>query len=120
MSRLWQLSVLIILFKAYRILLYSNNPGSIKETQDVINLCDKHKIYPDIKVVSVAEINNVYTALDSGSASTVRYVLDLENTLKEGVVCSGGPPQIGDVTEKLEVSGVLKELCGLFFCCRWL
>ena len=85
-----------------------------------INLCDKHKIYPDIKVVSVTEINNVYTALDSGSASTVRYVLDLENTLKEGVVCSGGPPQIGDVKDKLEVSGVLKELCGLFFCCRWL
>ena len=49
----------------------------------MINLCDKHKIYPDIKVVSVTEINNVYTALDSGNTSTVRYVLDLENTLKD-------------------------------------
>jgi len=78
----------------------------------MINLCDKHKIYPDIKVVvSVAEINNVYTALDSGSASTLRYVLGLEHTLK--VV----PPKIGDVIEKLEASGVLRELCGLLFCC---
>jgi len=85
----------------------------------VINLCDKHKIYPDIKVVSVTEINNVYTALDSGSASTVRYVLDLENTLKEGVVCAGGPPQIGDVTEKFDKVGILWEFLGLLFSCKW-
>lgn len=85
----------------------------------MINLCDKHKIYPDIKVVSVTEINNVYTALDSGNTSTVRYVLDLENTLKEGVVCLGGSPQIGEVEDKMTIGGIVWDCCGLFFCCRW-
>ena len=85
----------------------------------MINLCAEHKIYPDIKVVSVTEINNVFTALDSGNNSNVRYVLDLANTLKEGVVCEGGPPKIGEVTDKLTVGGVLWECCGLLCCCRW-
>lgn len=92
--------------------------GSIKETQDVINLCDKYKIYPEIVVVPVSEINNVYTELDKSNATAVRYVLDIANTLKEDVICSK-PPTITPAINEMTTCSILTECCGLLCCCRW-
>ena len=60
--------------------------GGMVNTQEVIDLCAKHSIYPEIKVVPVWEINSVYQKLDSENKTGLRYVLDLENTLNEDAV----------------------------------
>ena len=43
--------------------------GSIEATQAVIDLCAQHKIYPEIKVVPVWEINRVFEKLDGAAAN---------------------------------------------------
>ena len=50
--------------------------GGMVNTQEVIDLCAKHSIYPEIKVVPVWEINSVYQKLDSENKTGLRYVLD--------------------------------------------
>lgn len=93
--------------------------GSIRATEDVINLCDQHKIYPVISIVPVTELNNVFKLLDSANDKGVRYVLDIANTLKEGVVCNAPPPDLGPNQSRFNLGSVLMEICGLFCCCRW-
>lgn len=93
--------------------------GGIKATQDVIDLCDRYKIYPEVSIVPVTELNRVYTALDGANDSGVRYVLDIGNTLKEGVVCDAPPPDIGPVQSSFTLGNALVECFGLFCCCRW-
>ena len=92
--------------------------GSIRETQDVINLCDKHRIFPDISIVPVTELNSVYSNLDSSNASGTRYVLDIGNTLREDIVCDAPPPKIGPDANKMSLGAILSELLGLLCCCR--
>ena len=57
--------------------------GGLKRTQEVIDLCAKHDIFPEVKVVPVSELSDVYSALDASNDSGVRYVLDLEGSLTE-------------------------------------
>jgi D-arabinose 1-dehydrogenase-like Zn-dependent alcohol dehydrogenase len=92
--------------------------GSIKETQEVINLCDQHRIYPDISVVPVTDLNKVYTDLDSSNATGTRYVLDIANTLREDIVCDAPPPTISPDTNKMSLGYIMTELFGLMCCCR--
>jgi len=94
--------------------------GSIKETQDVINLCDKHKIYPEIKLVSVTELNKVYTDLDSGNPTALRYVLDIENTLNESTVCNEPAPTLSPNKTNFNIGSVLSEFTYMFFTFKWM
>jgi D-arabinose 1-dehydrogenase-like Zn-dependent alcohol dehydrogenase len=97
----------------------SSSIGSIKETQAVIDLVDKHKIYPDIKVVPCSQLNQVYTDLDSNNATGSRYVLDIANTLVENVTC-GIAPTIKPDNQHMSICTIVTELLGLIFCCRCL
>ena len=92
--------------------------GSIRETQEVINLCDKHQIYPDISVVPVTELNAVYSNLDSSNATGTRYVLDIANSLRDDIVCDAPPPKIGPDNNKMSLGSIIMELIGLITCCR--
>jgi len=51
--------------------------GGIRSTQEVIDLCNKHKIFPNIEIVGVESINRVYETLDSKNIGALRYVLDI-------------------------------------------
>lgn len=92
--------------------------GSIKETQDVINFCDQHKIFPDIKIVPVTEINEVYTNLDKSNEAGIRYVLDIANTLNKDTVYDAPAPTI-QPNDGFTIGGAIVEMMGLFVYGRW-
>lgn len=97
----------------------SSGIGGIPNTQAAIDLCDKFKIYPEIKVVPCSELNRVYTKLDGANDEGVRYVLDIANTLKPGVTC-GEAPTLGHASGTLSLASSLKEGLWLFFTGKWL
>lgn len=52
--------------------------GGIKETQEVLNFCAKHKIYPDIKLINIEEINETFDLIKKREAD-FRYVIDMSS-----------------------------------------
>jgi len=50
--------------------------GGVKETKETVDFCWKHKIFPDVNVISVCDIPNVLHLLEKGNDSTKRYVID--------------------------------------------
>ena len=56
--------------------------GGVKDTQEVIDFCDKHNIKPSIELVKGDKISDIYKLLVSKNDSITRYVLDLEMSLK--------------------------------------
>ncbi|MBD63722.1 MAG: hydroxyacid dehydrogenase [Halobacteriovoraceae bacterium] len=58
--------------------------GGIKETQEVIDLCAKHDIRPEIKKVKANEINDVFSELKEGSSSNYRHVIEIDSLKEEG------------------------------------
>ena len=91
--------------------------GGIKNTQEVINLCAKNGITPEIEVVHCREINRVYTMLDSNNDKGKRFVLDL-STLEDGLVAEGGPPTIKPIAG-MGARSILKEVVTLLFGGGW-
>merc|ERR1712061_887580 len=91
--------------------------GGIPNTQEVINLCDEHKIYPDTQVVPVSEINKVYELLDKGNDAGIRYVLDLAGSLTEqqfdSIDC-GAKPQFGEQAPQLRPGKIVGEFNKMF------
>lgn len=55
--------------------------GGIKNTQEVIDLCQSKKIYPTIEVVPVSKINDIFHELQGKNTMPRRYVLDIANTM---------------------------------------
>ncbi len=51
--------------------------GGIRETQEVIDFCHKHKIRPEIKIITDKELPEVYEKLAGKNDSITRYVLDI-------------------------------------------
>jgi uncharacterized zinc-type alcohol dehydrogenase-like protein len=43
--------------------------GGVKATQEVIDFCSKHSIYPDIKLIRARELNDTWKALSEGKVS---------------------------------------------------
>ena len=56
--------------------------GGIPETQQMLEFCSKHNIYPDYKVIKASEANAQFKALQDGTAHIGRAVIDM-STLKE-------------------------------------
>jgi len=94
--------------------------GSIKATQEVIDLCAKHDIKPEIKLIGVHEINRVYEELDNSNASAVRYVIDIAGTLNESAFekCKDlAPPKLKPYAG-MSVGDIVGAICAVFCCCR--
>eukprot|EP00658_Telonema_sp_P-2_P066274 TRINITY_DN55326_c0_g1_i1.p1 TRINITY_DN55326_c0_g1~~TRINITY_DN55326_c0_g1_i1.p1 ORF type:complete len:404 (+),score=84.53 TRINITY_DN55326_c0_g1_i1:200-1411(+) len=95
--------------------------GGVANTQEVINLCAEFDIKPDIKIVPVTELNNVYTTLDEGNKDNLRYVLDIKGSLTKDA-CENweevAPPRLGEFSGGISVCSVLCECCWLFWCCK--
>ena len=56
--------------------------GGIKETQEVIDLCFKHNIYPDCQMVEAKDIDWVWEKLNTSNADALRYVIDIKKSLE--------------------------------------
>ncbi len=50
--------------------------GGVAETQEVLDFCAKHKIAPDIELIDIHEINEVYEQLHNGDVDH-RFVIDM-------------------------------------------
>mmetsp|Transcript_36882 Transcript_36882/g.89461 ORF Transcript_36882/g.89461 Transcript_36882/m.89461 type:complete len:436 (-) Transcript_36882:3795-5102(-) len=93
--------------------------GGIKATQDVIDLCDKAKIYPTTEIKPVQALNEIYGLLDSGNDKGIRYVLNIKDTLSEKTLTDGScdnvpPPTLHDFSPP-SIGKVFKELVRLWF-----
>lgn len=56
--------------------------GSIKDTQEVIDFCAQHKIEAATETITWEKLDEVLKTLASGNDRVVRYVLDVEKSLK--------------------------------------
>ena len=59
--------------------------GGVTATQEVMDLCAKHDIMPDLEIVAATDMHRVYQALDDGNDSGRRYVLDAATIEKAAV-----------------------------------
>jgi len=52
--------------------------GGIQETQEVLDLCAKHDIKPQIKMIDIDELNQTFDELAEGTQGSFRHVIDME------------------------------------------
>lgn len=62
-----------------RIALAGSLIGGIKETQEVLDLAAEYDIKPDVKMVQITEINEVFDKLESGGDDIFRFVIDMDS-----------------------------------------
>lgn len=56
--------------------------GGIAATQECVEFCNKHNIYPDCETITADKLDEVWKELDQGSNATgKRYVLDIKASL---------------------------------------
>lgn len=62
--------------------------GGIKATQEVLDLCGKHNIFPVCETILADKIDWVYEQLNNANANPEgkRYVLDIQASIKAGMV----------------------------------
>lgn len=63
-----------------------SNVGGMPASQELMDLCHKHSIYPDVKVVSASEINNCWEDLCSSenpNPDGIRYIIDMTKSKQE-------------------------------------
>lgn len=87
--------------------------GGIKATQEVIDLCAKNKIYPNIEIVGAEKMNSVYETLDSKNIGALRFVLDVSTIKHEGFKAQP-PPKISP-SKGLSVGGSLGTILDMVF-----
>lgn len=56
--------------------------GGIKDTQECVDLCFKHKIYPDCKMIEAKDIQWAWDQLNGANPDGVRYVIDIKKSLE--------------------------------------
>jgi len=59
-----------------RTALAGSNTGGIRETQEMLDYCAKHKIMPDVEVIPIQQINHAYDRMVKGDVR-YRFVIDL-------------------------------------------
>jgi D-arabinose 1-dehydrogenase-like Zn-dependent alcohol dehydrogenase len=57
--------------------------GGVKRTQEIVDLCEEKKIYPDVVVVDCNKVDDIFAELQGKSTTVQRYVLDIANTLDD-------------------------------------
>ena len=92
--------------------------GGIKNTQAVVDLCAKHSILPELKVMPCERLNEVFSLLDGANDAGVRYVLDIGGSLddKTASKCNAPPPTLSVPTGTMSIGGGLCEALRLMCC----
>eukprot|EP00938_MAST-03A_sp_MAST-3A-sp1_P000174 g174.t1 len=93
--------------------------GGIRATQEVLDLCAKHDIKPEIEIRPCSDLNEIYERLDSCNSSGKRYVLDIEGTLnkEEEKKCTRRPPDLRSFIS-MSLCGGLCDALWLMFSCQ--
>lgn len=55
--------------------------GGVKWTQEMIDFCAEHEIYPEIEVIPIQYANDALERLQKSDVK-YRFVIDIENSLK--------------------------------------
>lgn len=71
----WQLSLAELIFNNHK-KIYGSAIGGIKLTQEMLDFSLKNKIYPEIEIINVNQIDETYNKLTNGLAK-FRYVIDI-------------------------------------------
>ena len=88
-------------------------------TQEVMDLCAKHNITPDLDIVAATDMHRVYQALDDGNDSGRRYVLDAATIEKAAARNFGPPPKLAEPKNRMSVIRVVGEFLRLLVCGHW-
>ena len=58
--------------------------GGVKATQECLDLCAEHQIWPDCKVIEAKDIDWAWEQLsgEGGNKDGVRYVIDVKKSLE--------------------------------------
>ena len=72
----------LIFLQVSRISIAGSLIGGVKETQEVVDFCFEHGIYPDCKVIEAKDIDWCWDQLDSTNADGIRFVIDIKKSLK--------------------------------------
>lgn len=54
--------------------------GGIKATQECVDLCFKHGIYPDVEMIEAKDIDYIWDKLKCTNDTGKRYVIDIEKS----------------------------------------
>lgn len=60
--------------------------GGMKATQECVDFCHKHNIYPDCQTVTADKLDWVWEELDKSNAAGLRYVIDIKASLASDFV----------------------------------
>jgi len=55
--------------------------GGVKVTQELLELCDKHQIAPDVQHIEAKEIDWAWEQLLTVNKDGIRYVIDIKKSL---------------------------------------
>jgi uncharacterized zinc-type alcohol dehydrogenase-like protein len=55
--------------------------GGVTATEEILELCAKHKIWPDCELVTADKIDDVWCKLNTSNADGLRYVIDVKASL---------------------------------------
>merc|ERR1711879_393024 len=89
--------------------------GGIAATQEIIDLADKFKVVPNVKICPVSDLNKIYELCDNGNDAGIRYVLDIAGTLTEDnfeKISCGDAPKLNE-THGFSVKGFLSEFVSM-------
>lgn len=95
--------------------------GGINNTQEVIDLCAKNGIKPDVELKAVEDLTAIYEALDAGNDQGKRFVLDIQGSLKETASVPQAP-KLSPSQSNIRLSAIFSEFLYMvgrawFRCC---
>ena len=62
--------------------LAASHIGGIKNTAEVLELCAKHGLIPDVELITADQLDWAWDKLNTGTAKGKRYVIDIKESLK--------------------------------------
>ena len=90
--------------------------GGIKNTEELIALCDKAepKIVPQLKIMPVQELNNIFEILEKSNDEAISYVLDLSTLNGETASkCTSPPPKMNDAEKPISLGSSMRNCCSI-------
>ena len=57
--------------------------GGIANTEEMLELCAKHQIFPDCAMVEAKEIDKCWDILATANKDGIRYVIDIKKSLQD-------------------------------------
>ena len=60
--------------------------GGIRNTQEVLDFCAKHNIYPDCETILADKLDMAWENLKTNKAGGLRYVLDIQGSIEAGMI----------------------------------